>query len=132
MQYEGKIYRPWMEANSLLIQATIGCTHNKCTFCDMFREKKFRIRKSEDIFKDIDEARQIFPYVGTIFLIDGNVLALKTATLLKVIEKVRSTFDECSKLSLYAGLNDLRRKSVQALSALMCTLVFFYAKIKNA
>lgn len=118
MHYEGKIYRPWMEANSLLIQTTIGCTHNKCTFCDMFREKRFGIRKTEDIFKDIDEARQLFPYVGTIFLIDGNVLALKTATLLKIIEKVKSTFNECSKISLYAGLNDLRRKSVQELSEL--------------
>ena len=67
MDYEGKIYRPWMEANSPLIQTTLGCTHNKCTFCDMFREKRFRIRKIEAIFKDIDEARQIFPRVGSIF-----------------------------------------------------------------
>jgi len=118
MHYEGKVYRPWMEANSLLIQTTIGCTHNKCTFCDMFREKRFGIRKIEDIFKDIEEARELFPFVKSIFLIDGNVLALKTATLLKVLEKVKSTFDECSKISLYAGLNDLRRKSVQELSEL--------------
>lgn len=118
MQYQGKVYRPWMEANSLLIQTTLGCTHNKCTFCDMFREQRFGIRKLEDIIKDIDEARQLFPYVGSVFLIDGNVLALKTATLLKVIEKVKSTFDECSKISLYAGLNDLRRKSVQELTEL--------------
>ena len=66
-----------MEANSLLIQTTLGCTHNKCTFCDMFREKRFRIRKIEEIFKDIDEARSTFRHVGSIFLIDGNVLALK-------------------------------------------------------
>jgi radical SAM superfamily enzyme YgiQ (UPF0313 family) len=52
MYYEGKVYRPWMEANSLLILTTLGCTHNKCTFCDMFREKRFRIRKIEEIFKE--------------------------------------------------------------------------------
>ena len=118
MYYEGKIYRPWMEANSLLIQTTLGCTHNKCTFCDMFREKRFRIRKIEEIFKDIDEARQIYPHVRSIFLIDGNVLALKTEFLLRILEKITATFPECSKIALYAGFNDLRRKSVQDLKKL--------------
>ncbi|MEH0019011.1 MAG: radical SAM protein [Desulfobacter sp.] len=118
MHYEGKIYRPWIEANSLLIQTTLGCTHNKCTFCDMFREKKFGIRKIEDIFSDIDEARRIFPHVGSVFLIDGNVLALKTEFLLQILEKLTAAFPECKKISLYAGLNDLRRKSVAELTAL--------------
>jgi len=118
MYYEGKVYRPWPEANSLLIQTTLGCTHNKCTFCDMFREKRFRIRKIEKIFKDIDEARQIYPHIGSIFLIDGNVMALKTEFLLKLLEKITSTFPECSKISLYSGFNDLRRKSIEELKKL--------------
>jgi radical SAM superfamily enzyme YgiQ (UPF0313 family) len=118
MNYEGKVYRPWPEANSLLIQTTLGCTHNKCTFCDMFREKRFRIREIEDIFKDIDGARKIYPHIGSIFLIDGNVLALKTPFLLKILDRIKSTFPECSKISLYAGLNDLRRKSVEELTEL--------------
>ena len=87
MYYEGKVYRPWMEADSLLIQTTLGCTHNKCIFCDMFRDKKFRIREIEEIFKDIDEARNTYRPIRSIFLIDGNVLALKTAILLKILEK---------------------------------------------
>ena len=107
-----------MEANSLLIQTTLGCTHNKCTFCDMFREKRFQIRKIGDIFKDIEQAGQIYPQIKSIFLIDGNVLVLKTDFLLQIIEKITSTFPECSKISLYAGLNDLRRKSVEALTQL--------------
>ena len=118
MQYEGKIYRPWPEANSLLIQTTLGCTHNTCTFCDMFREKRFRIRKIEKIFRDIEEARQIYPYIRSIFLIDGNVLALKTEFLLKILGRISVTFPECSKIALYAGLNDLRRKSVKELKQL--------------
>jgi len=118
MQYEGKVYRPWPEANSLLIQTTLGCTHNKCTFCDMFREKRFRVRKIEEIFRDLDEARQMYPYIRSIFLIDGNVLALKTEFLLKILERIAATFPECSKIALYAGLNDLRRKSVKALKHL--------------
>lgn len=118
MDYEGKVYRPWMEANSLLIQTTLGCTHNKCTFCDMFREKKFRIIGLEDILKNIDEARRTYRHIGSIFLIDGNVLALKTDFLLQILEKITTTFPECKKISLYAGLNDLRRKSVEDLTTL--------------
>lgn len=118
MYYEGKVYRPWMEADSLLIQTTLGCTHNKCTFCDMFRDKKFRIREIEEIFKDIDEARNTYRPIRSIFLIDGNVLALKTAILLKILGKITSTIPECSKISLYAGLNDFRRKSIEDLTEL--------------
>ena len=84
----------------------------------MFREKRFRIRKIEEIFKDIDEARQTFPHIRSIFLIDGNVLALKTAFLLKILNKITATFPECSKIALYAGFNDLRRKSVEELKEL--------------
>jgi len=84
----------------------------------MFREKRFRIRDIDEIFKDIVEAGQIYPRVGSIFLVDGNVLALKTEFLLKILEKITSTFPECSKISLYAGLNDLRRKSVEELKQL--------------
>lgn len=118
MYYEGKIYRPWIEASSLLIQTTIGCTHNKCTFCDMFKEKQFRKRKLEDVFKDIEEARNLYPYVGSIFLIDGNVMILKTEFLLKIINKIKLTFPECSKISIYSQLNDLRRKTVAELKEL--------------
>ncbi len=119
MNYEGKVYRPWIEADSFLIQTTIGCTHNKCTFCDMFRDKKrFRIRTIEEIFKDIDDARGYIRHMGSIFLIDGNVLALKTSFLLQIVDKITSTFPECRRISLYAGLNDLRRKSVRELKQL--------------
>ncbi len=115
MVYEGKIYRPWMEANSLLIQTTLGCTHNKCTFCDMFRDKRFRIREMDAIFADIEEARRMYPHIRSIFLIDGNVLVLKTDFLVKILDKITATFPECSQIALYAGLNDLRRKSVDEL-----------------
>ncbi len=118
MRYKGNVYRPWMEANSLLIQATLGCTHNKCTFCSMFDDKRFGIRDIEDIFEDIDGARNVVPHVHAIFLIDGNVLVLKTEFLLKILNKITATFPECSKISLYAGLNDLRRKSVEELTEL--------------
>ncbi|THB76814.1 MAG: radical SAM protein [Desulfobulbaceae bacterium] len=118
MHYEGKIYRPWPEAESLLIQTTLGCTHNKCTFCNMFRDKRFRIRELEDIYQDIEEAKSTNVPFKSLFLVDGNVLALKTAFLLKILQKIRSSLPTCRKISLYAGLNDFRRKSVEELKEL--------------
>jgi radical SAM superfamily enzyme YgiQ (UPF0313 family) len=84
----------------------------------MFDDKRFGIRKIEDIFQDIDDARNDVPHVHSIFLIDGNVLALKTEFLLKILNKITETFPECSKISLYAGFNDLRHKSVEELKEL--------------
>lgn len=118
MNYEGKIYRPWPEENSLLIQTTIGCTNNKCTFCDMFREKKFRVRKLEDVLQDIESLREYYPHAESIFLTDGNVLAVKNDYLLQVLEKVKSTFPECERIALYGGMNDFDRKSVEELKEL--------------
>ncbi len=132
MDYEGKVYRPWMEANSLLIQATVGCTNNKCTFCDMFREKKFRIMALEDVFQDIEDARRIYPSVESIFLIDGNALAVKTETLLQILEKITSTFPECERIALYGGLNDFERKSVEELKQLKkAGLTLVYAGLES-
>lgn len=115
MHYEGKIYRPWMEANSLLIQTTLGCSNNQCTFCTMFDDKRFSVRDIEDIFLDIEEARKLYSHVESIFLIDGNVMAMRTDNLLKVLDKVKTTFPELKNLALYSGFNDFRRKSVTEL-----------------
>lgn len=118
MRYEGRIYRPWIEADSQLIQVTTGCSNNNCTFCTMFKDKKFRKRKIDDIFTDIEMLRSFYPKVESIFLIDGNVMVLKTEFLLKVVNKIKATFPEIKNISLYSELNDLRRKSDEELKAL--------------
>ena len=115
MHYEGKIYRPWVEADSLLIQTTIGCSNNRCTFCTMFDDKRFSIRAMDDIFADIEEARQLHRHVESIFLIDGNVMVIRTEKLLQILDKVKSTFPELKNLALYSGFNDFRRKSLAEL-----------------
>ena len=61
MRFEGKVYRPWMEAESVLIQTTLGCSNNQCTFCTMFDDKRFKVRDIKDIFEDIDAARKDLP-----------------------------------------------------------------------
>lgn len=118
MHYEGKIYRPWMEAESVLIQTTLGCSNNQCTFCTMFDDKRFKVRDLDDIFKDIAEARLIYRNVESIFLIDGNVMAMRTDNLLKVLDKIKDTFPELKHLALYSGFNDFRRKSISELKEL--------------
>ena len=73
MQYEGTLYRPPSEARSLIIQVTIGCAHNRCTFCNMYREKKFRVREKEEIMRDLDECRAYYgPMVRRVFFADGD------------------------------------------------------------
>lgn len=132
MQYEGKVYRPWTEANSLLIQVTIGCTVNTCTFCSMFRDKRFRVRDLEDIFKDIEQARAENPHVESIFLIDGDVMAVRTDVLQQILDKITETFPEIKNIALYAGYNNVRRKSVKELKALkQAGLTMVYAGLES-
>ena len=75
MQYEGDVYRPPSEARSLIIQVTIGCSHNTCTFCHMYSDKKFRVRKREEILRDLEEcSRDYGEYVNRVFFADGDAL----------------------------------------------------------
>ncbi|MGL6259671.1 B12-binding domain-containing radical SAM protein [Vibrio sp. WXL210] len=132
MRYEGKIYRPWPEANSVLIQVTLGCSINTCTFCTMFDDKRFQIRDLEDVFADIEQVRRVYPHVESLFLTDGNVLAARTDYLLKVLSKIRTTFPECQHIALYGGMNDFRRKTVEELKALkQAGLSLVYAGLES-
>ncbi|WP_028116603.1 radical SAM protein [Ferrimonas senticii] len=118
MQYQGKVYRPWPEAQSVLIQATLGCSNNQCTFCTMFDDKRFKVRDIDDVFADIDRLRMFYRHVPSVFLIDGNVMAMRTDKLLQILNKITATFPECEHIALYAGINDIRRKSIDELKQL--------------
>lgn len=115
MKYEGSVYRPWIEADSILLQVTIGCSNNNCTFCTMFKDKKFRKRPIEEVYKDIEELYTYYPSAQSIFLTDGNVMVLGTTYLLKVIKKIKEVFPNMKNIALYSELNDLRRKSLDDL-----------------
>ena len=78
MRYEGMIYRPPSQARSYLLQVTVGCSHNRCRFCSMFKAKKFHVRPMDDILDDIDMARKYYRYVNKIFLCDGDALCLSS------------------------------------------------------
>ncbi|MCY6355960.1 radical SAM protein [Clostridium sp. ZS2-4] len=115
MRYEGAVYRPPSEAYSLIIQVTLGCSHNKCTFCDMFKEKNFKVRKLEDIIIDLEMARSYYSTVKRIFLADGDALVLKTEDLEKILLKIKELFPECERVGIYGTPKDIIRKSEEDL-----------------
>ena len=118
MRYEGNIYRPPSEAYSYILQVTIGCSHNKCTFCSMYKDKPFRLRKIEDILDDLSMAREVYSRVERIFLADGDALILPTDKLSLILKEIRLLFPECNRVGIYATPNDILRKSLEDLKLL--------------
>jgi len=118
MRYYGDIYRAPSEAESLLLQITIGCSHNRCTFCYMYKNKSFRIRPLEEIREDIRQARAAYPSVRRVFLIDGDALVVPTAYLSELLDHINEVFPECERTGLSATAADILRKSPQELSML--------------
>lgn len=119
MRYEGSIYRPPSEAYSLLIQVTIGCSHNTCTFCTMFKDKKFRVRPIEEVFEDLEIARRAYPVVEKIFLCDGDALCLSNEKLMRILTRISELFPECKRVSVYGTARDINRKSDAELKQLL-------------
>ena len=118
MRYEGDIYRPPSEAYSLLIQVTIGCAHNKCTFCSMFKDKRFRVRDVSEVIEDLEMARRTYRRVDRIFLCDGDALCLANSKLMVILEKIRELFPECQRVSVYGSAKDVLRKTPEELTEL--------------
>ncbi|MCZ7662359.1 MAG: radical SAM protein [Thermoleophilia bacterium] len=103
MRYEGQIYRPPCEARSLVVQATIGCPWNRCTFCGMYKDRKFRVRPLDETLRDLQAARAAYPHVASLFLADGNTIALPTADLLAILERASALFPELDHVGAYGG-----------------------------
>ena len=118
IKYVGDVYRPPSEAYSLIVQATIGCTHNKCSFCKMFKEKRFQTRPTEDIIADFAWARKRYRSVPRIFLADANALCLKTDKLMPILTYIEETFPECERVTIYGRASDILRKTEDELRQL--------------
>ena len=118
MRYEGNIYRPPSEAYSLLVQVTIGCTHNKCTFCSMYKDKKFRVRDINEVLEDLQWARNHYRHIERIFLCDGDALALKNSKLMPILDFIRDNFPECERVTTYGRATDVLRKSPEEMKEL--------------
>jgi len=119
MRYEGTVYRPPSEANSLLIQATIGCPHNKCTFCDMYKGTRFRLRPLNEIKADLWMARDHYgPWVKSLFLPDGNTIIMKTDDLVQIFEFARTLFPRLERITVYGAARFVDKKSLEDLKRL--------------
>lgn len=118
MRYEGALYRPPSEAYSLIVQATIGCSHNRCTFCSMYKEKSFRIRSVEEILEDLLTGRKYYKKVKRIFLADGDALIIKTKDLIRILNEIKTIFPECERVGIYGSPRSIFTKNVDELMEL--------------
>ncbi len=119
MRYEGEIYRPPGEWKSYLLQCTVGCSHNRCTFCGMYKSKQFHIRPLQNILEDIDMARSYYgDGIKRVFLCDGDAIAMSQGDLLRILEKLYRVFPHLEKVTTYAGPRPTLRKSPEELREL--------------
>ena len=104
-------FRPPSEAFSLILQITIGCSHNKCSFCSMYKGVQFHIKPFEQIKAEIDYFRSRAKYVNRIFLADGDALIVPTEKLIEILKYIKNIFPECERISTYASPKSLELKS---------------------
>ena len=119
MRYEGSIYRPPSEANSFILQATIGCSWNHCTYCDMYRAKKFRVRSLDETLADIDEAARVYgEQIDKVFVADGDALMMDLDSWTAILEALRERFPRLRRVSCYATAMNLVEKTPDELQRL--------------
>ncbi|MCG8684972.1 MAG: radical SAM protein [Desulfobacterales bacterium] len=118
MHYEGMIIRPPSEANSILLQVTLGCSHNKCTFCGTFREKRFNIKKDDVIFEDIEFARANCRRQNRLFICDGDALIVPQKRLVPILERIRERLPWVERIGVYANTKSIKMKTEEELEQL--------------
>jgi radical SAM superfamily enzyme YgiQ (UPF0313 family) len=118
VKYEGLIIRPPSEAESLILQIAVGCSHNACTFCPAYKKKKFRIKSLDEVFQDIDEAAACDDETRRVFLCDGDPLVIPADTLLAIVKRINERFTRLLRIGIYANAGSILQKSVAELIAL--------------
>lgn len=111
MRLVGPVYRPPSEADSLLLQVTLGCSHNECTYCAMYRTKTFAARPLEDVLADVAEAGRRHPDTRRVFLLDGDAMTLSTPRLLPVLTALEAAFPSLARVGSYVNAVSVLRKS---------------------
>ena len=119
MRYVGTVYRPPSEANSFLLQATIGCSWNHCTYCAIYREKQYRVRPLSETLEDIAMAGRTFgDEVRKVFVLDGDALAMDLDLWEPILQALSATFPRLRRVSCYATVLNLLEKSQPELERL--------------
>jgi radical SAM superfamily enzyme YgiQ (UPF0313 family) len=119
MRYEGKLFRPPSEARSYIVQATIGCSHNLCTYCDMYRDKQFRARDLAEVLEDFAEAGRRFPRTHKVFVADGDALVMDTDRWETILGAARDAFGGLRQISCYATASNVLEKTDEELRRLV-------------
>jgi len=119
ISYIEPVFRPPSEARSLILQVTNGCSHNECTFCEMYtaEQKKFSPKKESELFEEIQQAKKI-PGVKRIFLADGDAMVLSFRRLKAILEKIRQELPQVERVSAYCLPSNLKKKSIEELAEL--------------
>ncbi|MFW6334839.1 MAG: radical SAM protein [Desulfosalsimonas sp.] len=118
MHYEGMIIRPPSEANSILLQVTVGCSHNKCTFCGTYKGERFKIKPDETIMEDIDFAATHCRNQNRLFICDGDALIVPQKRLLKYLKEIEKKLPWVERVGLYANTKGISMKTPQELEEL--------------
>ena len=118
MHYEGNIIRPPSEANSILLQVTVGCSHNKCTFCGTYTGERFRIKSDAIINEDIAFAAQYCRRQRRVFLCDGDALIIPQKRLLDILHKIKKQLPWVTRVGVYANAKSLKMKTLDELKEL--------------
>lgn len=119
IQYNEPLFRPPSEARSLILQLTLGCSWNRCAFCEMYAAKHFKVRKSEDIVQEINQSQRFNPMIRKVFLADGNAFVLSSEKLMGVLKKLKASFPRLMRVSAYALPKDILSKSDNELKKLL-------------
>ena len=115
MHYEGNCFRPPSEAYSILLQVTVGCSHNKCTFCGSFKEKRFRIKDDDIILSDILFASKYMKGQDRVFLMDGDALIIPQKRLMWIHDRIKEHLPWVRRVGIYANAKGVRKKSLEEL-----------------
>lgn len=118
MHYEGDIFRPPSEGKSILLQVTTGCSHNKCSFCGMYKNSRFSIKDQAVIMEDIAYAASHFRGQKRLFLCDGDALIIPQKRLLEILNAVTEKLPWLERIGIYANGKSIRMKSDQDLKEL--------------
>ena len=132
LRYQEPVFRPPSEADSLILQATLGCSYNKCAFCGMYQQKPFRVRPFEELRQEIHEARDQLGPVRKVFLADGDALVAKASFLKRILDELREAFPGLRRVSAYASPQSIQVRTVEEMVALReAGLTLYYLGIES-
>ena len=118
INYDEPVFRPPSEGRSLIIQVTLGCSWNKCAFCEMYTTKQFKIRNEDAVFNDIHAFKPYATEIRRVFLADGDAVVLSTNKLIRILTELKNTFPNLNRISAYASPRNLNSKSEYELKEL--------------